>query len=125
MFKQIDSQADSKYTDNAALVQLFGDSPKVKIIAVLLQQGRDTNVSTIAEIGGMSRSSIYRYIDDLIDLGVVEKTREIGGSPLYQINKDSLVSQKLAELEWELVDKMAKELDEEVDEDFEIPDSPP
>lgn len=125
MFKQIDSQADSKYTDNAALVQLFGDSPKVKILAVLLQQGRDTNVSTIAEIGGMSRSSIYRYIDDLIDLGVVEKTREIGGSPLYQINKASPVSQKLAELEWALVDEIAKELDEEVDEDFDIPDSPP
>lgn len=124
MFKQIDSQADSKYTDNAALVQLFGDSPKVKILAVLLQQGRDTNVSTIAEIGGMSRSSIYRYIDDLIDLGVVEKTREIGGSPLYQINKDSPVSQKLAELEWELVDEIAKELDGKVDDDFEIPDSP-
>lgn len=125
MFKQIDSQSDSKYTDNAALVQLFGDSPKVKILAVLLQQGRDTNVSTIAEIGGMSRSSIYRYIDDLIDLGVVEKTREIGGSPLYQINKDSPISQKLAELEWELVDEIAKELDGEVDDDFEIPDSPP
>ncbi len=122
---QIDSPERQNYTDEAALIRLLGDSPKVKILAVLLQQGRDTNVSTIAEIGGMSRSSVYRYIDDLINLGVIEKTREIGGSPLYQINKDSQTAQKLAELEWELVDEIAGEVDEESDDDFEIPESPP
>lgn len=118
------SETHPHYTENAALTELFGDSPKVKILAVLLQQGRDTNVSTIADVGGMSRSSVYRHIEDLIDLGVVEKTREIGGSPLYQINKDSAVSNKLAALEWALVEEIAGETGEEAD-DFEIPDSPP
>lgn len=113
------------YAENAALATLFGDGPRVKILAVLLQQGRDTNVSTIADIGGMSRSSVYRHIDDLISLGVVEQTREIGGSPLYQINKDNTVATKLAELEWELVDVVAGEEEGELDDDFEIPESPP
>lgn len=121
----MDRSGSQDYAENAALTTLFGDGPKVKILAVLLQQGRDTNVSTIAEIGGMSRSSVYRHIDDLIDLDVVEKTREIGGSPLYQINKESAVATKLAELEWVLIDEVAGEVDEDVDDDFEIPDSPP
>lgn len=117
-----DSQS---YAENAALTKLFGDSPKVKILAVLLQQGRDTNISTIADVGGMSRSSVYKYIDDLISLGVVEQTREIGGSPLYQIDKESEVAKRLSELEFALVDVVAGEVGEEVDDDFEIPDSPP
>lgn len=121
----MENKESQHYTDNAALTRLFGESPRTKILAVLLQQGRDTNVSTIADVGGMSRSSVYRHLDDLIELGVVEKTREIGGSPLYQIDEDSRVSEKLAELEWVLVDEIAGETGEDVDDDFEIPESPP
>ncbi|WP_436347048.1 helix-turn-helix domain-containing protein [Natronorubrum sp. FCH18a] len=122
---QMNPENSQNYTENVALTNLFGDNPKVKILAVLLQQGRDVNVSTIADVGGMSRSSIYRHIDDLLELGVVKKTREIGGSPLYQINKGSQVAKKLAELEWVLVDEVANETDEDVDEGFKIPESPP
>lgn len=121
----MENEESQHYTDNAALTRLFGDSPRTKILAVLLQQGRDTNVSTIADVGGMSRSSVYRHLDELIELGVVEKTREIGGSPLYQIDKENRVSKELAELEWVLVDEIAGETGEDVDDDFEIPDSPP
>jgi DNA-binding transcriptional ArsR family regulator len=113
-----------EYTDDAALTTLFGDSPKTKILAVLLKQGRDANVSSIAEIGGMSRSSVYRHIDTLIDLGVVEKTREVGGSPLYQIDRDSDVAEKLAQLEYELVDVVAGE-ETDGESDLTLPESPP
>lgn len=125
MSKKLSAESNQDYTDNAALTHLFGDSPKVKILAVLLQQGRDANVSTIADIGGMSRSSVYRHIDDLIDIGVVKQTREIGGSPLYQIDKESDVATKLAALEWELVDVVAGDTDNDIDDAFEIPESPP
>lgn len=109
------------YTDDAALTRLLGDSPRVKILAVLLKEGHDRNVSTIAEIGGMSRSSVYRHIDPLLELGVVEQTREVSGSPLYQIDRDSPVAAKLAALEHELVDVIVGGEDDE----FEVPDAPP
>lgn len=118
------SGTSPNYTDSAALTMLFGDSPKVKILAVLLKQGRDTNVSTIADLGGMSRSSVYRHIDTLINLDVVEKTREVSGSPLYQVNRQSAVAQKLGELQYELVDVVAGE-DESDGGDLEFPDTPP
>jgi len=93
------------YAEGTALTKLLGDGPKVKILsAFLADPGWDHNVTEIAEMAGVSRNTVYRHIDDLTDLGVVERTRERGGSPQYQINKDNTAAKKLAELEWELVD---------------------
>lgn len=101
--------SSAPYAEQTALTQLLGDHPKVKILAVLLSEGHDINVSRIAELAGMSRSTVYNHIDDLINLNVVEKTREIGGSPMYQINRDSDVAKKLGQLEWELLDEFDEE----------------
>jgi len=119
---QIKDKDSRAYGEAAALTDLFGDSPRVKIIAVLLKEGRDINATQIADLGGMSRSSVYEHLHPLITLEVVEKTREIGGSPLYQINKDSTVAKQLAKLEMELVNDIAASGD---DDGFEIPDAPP
>ena len=93
------------FAEQTALTQLLGDHPKVKILVVLLSEGRDINVSRIAEQAGMSRTTVYNHIDDLRDLNVVEKTRELGGCPLYQLNRSSEVAKKLGQLEWELLDE--------------------
>lgn len=97
------------YASDTPLVKLFGPKPRVKILAVLLAQGRDINASTIAELAGVSRSSVYDHLDPLITLGLVNKTREINGSPLYEINKDSPSAKKLAQLEMELVYELSRE----------------
>ncbi len=72
----------------------------------------------------MSRSSVYRHIDTLIDLGVVEQTREVSGSPLYQLNRDSQVAERLAQLEYELVELVA-DGDDEGEESLQFSESPP
>jgi DNA-binding transcriptional ArsR family regulator len=97
------------YAPHAALTELLGTHPKVKILAVLLSEGRDINISHIAEQAGMSRSTVYDHIEDLQALEVVEQTRKISGSPLYQINKDSDVAEQLHKLEWSLIDAVASE----------------
>jgi DNA-binding transcriptional ArsR family regulator len=93
------------YAEQTALTDLFGDHPKTKILAVLTAESRDINITRLAELAGSSRSTIYDHIEDLQELGVVEQTRKVGGSPLYQINKDSDVAKKLAQLEWDLVEE--------------------
>lgn len=95
--------SEDSFADNAVLTTMLGDSPKVKILAVLLKSGRDINVSEIAEQAGMSRSTVYNHIDGLQTINVVEKTREIGGSPLYQLNEESDAAEHLAKLEWDLL----------------------
>jgi DNA-binding transcriptional ArsR family regulator len=100
---------DESFAEQTALTELLGTHPKVKILAVLLSEGRDINISHIAEQAGMSRSTVYDHIEDLQALEVVEQTRKISGSPLYQINKDSDVAEQLHKLEWSLIDVVASE----------------
>lgn len=96
---------EKPYAEHSALTDLLGNHPKTKILAALLSESHDVNVSRIAELAGMSRTTVYDHIDDLQELNVVEKTRKVGGSPLYQINKDSKTSEELAQLEWALVEE--------------------
>ena len=88
------------YADDAPLVHVFGESGKVKIITALLsERDRDLNVSDIAKIGGVARSTIYNNIDDLQEMGIVVKTREVGGGPMYQINTENELVQYISRVE--------------------------
>lgn len=102
--KTSENTEDTTFAEESALTDLFGDHPKTKILAVLLSEARDVNITRIAELGGMSRSTVYKHVEDLQELGIVEQTRKIGGSPLYQLNRESDVAEKLGQLEWDLLD---------------------
>lgn len=96
---------DDAYADGAALALLLGDGPKVRLLSALLAEPDfDHTVTEIAELAGVSRNTVYRHLDDLLELGVVVETRESGGSPRYQIDTENPAATKLAELEWELID---------------------
>jgi len=96
------------YADGTALTKLLGESPKVKIIASLLSENDvDLNVTDIADLAGLHRTTVYDHLDNLQELGVVVKTREVSGSPMYRINRDSDVAEDLATLEWDLLDAVA------------------
>lgn len=101
-----ESIEDPAFAEQTVLTELLGDHPKVKILAVLLSEGRDINISEIAKQAGMSRSTVYNHIHDLEDLAVVDQTREISGSPLYQLNRQSPIAKNLAQLEWVLLDEV-------------------
>lgn len=88
------------FAEQTAITGVIGDHPKVKILSVLSNEPRDISVSRIAELSGMSRSTIYDHLGDLQELGVVEKTREMGGSPLYELDKSDEVAKKFAQLQW-------------------------
>lgn len=106
---QTDTPTDA-YSDGSVLTELLGDHPKVKILAALLSESdRDITITDIANLSGMSRSAVYDHIDDLLSLNVVHKTREIGGSPMYEINRDSEVAENMARLEWSLIEQSATE----------------
>ena len=94
----------STFAEESALTDLFGDHPKTKILAALLSEARDVNITRIAELSGMSRSTVYKHVEDLQGLEIVEQTRKVGGSPLYQINRENPVAKQLAQLEWDLLD---------------------
>lgn len=103
-------EADNVYAEGAALTEMLGDGPKVKILsAFLAEPDYDLNKTEVAEMAGVSRNTVYRHLDDLTEMGVVVETRETGGSQRYKINKANPAAKKLAELEWELIDVLFAE----------------
>jgi DNA-binding transcriptional ArsR family regulator len=88
------------YADDTPLTHLFGSGARVKIVAALLgEAGTDLNVSDIARLAGVARSTVYDHLDDLRELGVVEHTRNVGDSPMYRFHAESEVGEHVAELE--------------------------
>ncbi|MDS0223658.1 winged helix-turn-helix domain-containing protein [Haloarcula sp. S1AR25-5A] len=100
------------YAEDSALTQLLGNGPKVSIIAAFLADPDpefDYNVTEIADLAGVSRNTVYRHLDDLVDIGVIQKTRESGGSPRYKLNEDNAAAKRMAQLEWDLIDVLYEE----------------
>lgn len=65
----------------------------------------------VVELAGVARSTVYDHLDDLRELGVIEHTRDVGGSPMYQLNEDSDIAEELVWLEGVTLNRLF-ELDE-------------
>lgn len=94
--------ADGAYSEDAPLMSLFGSPARTKILSVFVaERGRDLTVSQLARQAGVSRSSVYNHIDELLELGVVEESRTTndGHSPLYQLNDESEIADLCYKLE--------------------------
>jgi len=78
------------------LTRLFTTS-NAKILLALIDSPRDTSATSIAESAGVNRTTVYEQRDDLLDLGLIEKTRTEGGSPMYDI-ADSPAAEKVVQL---------------------------
>lgn len=115
MNKEIETSSDATerkeaFAENTLLTKLLGDNPRAKILSALLSESdRDVNVTEIANLTGMSRSTVYRHLKPLEKLDVVEHTRDVGGSPMYRINRESPAAQDIAHLNWDLMDVFAEE----------------
>lgn len=96
---------DVAYAEQTVLYEVLGSPAKVKILAALLgDHDRDLNASDVSRMAGIDRATFYTHIDLLRDYGLVELTRTVGQSKMYQINKESEAAKTLAEFEWKLID---------------------
>lgn len=106
------SHTDTGYTDGtedlgpegSVVIDVLGDHPKTRILlALLTDPDRDYNMSDIADLADTDRSTVYRHIDDLIDIGLIAETRKAGNAQMYQINHDSDAAQAFGTFEWEVI----------------------
>lgn len=49
----------------------------------------DYHITDIAEKAGVSRPTVHGHIEDLVDLGLVVRTRNVGRSRMFRINTDN------------------------------------
>ena len=104
------------YADDTPLTHLFGSGARVKIVAALLgEEETDLNVSDIARLAGVARSTVYDHIDELRELGIVEHTRNVGDSPMYRFDAESNVGEYVARLEGVTLSRLL-ERDDQIEE---------
>lgn len=101
-------------SEDSVILEALGRSPKTRIIDFFLENRMfDFSKKEIVEEVGMSKSTLYKYWDDIKNLGLVKQTRQFGKAKLYTLNEESSVAQKLLDLEMVLMEKAAHEAENE------------
>lgn len=108
--------ANTLHSDNMAeepegqvVLGVLGDHPKTRVLlALLTDPDRDYNMTDIARLSDTNRSTVHRHMDDLLEYGVVKKTRKAGNAWMYQINQDNGAAEAFARFEWEAIQALAE-----------------
>jgi len=94
-----DTQQSEAAADDTPLLHLFDDSARARLLSVFVDERKDDlTVTELADQAGVARSTVYDHLDDLLDLDVIEETRETGGSTRYQLDDDSEIAAELYKL---------------------------
>ncbi|WP_256549395.1 winged helix-turn-helix domain-containing protein [Natrinema caseinilyticum] len=96
-------------TGGSAVITVLGVHPKTCILlALLADPDRDYNMTDIARLADIGRSTVYRHIDDLLELGLIEKTRKAGNAQMSQINKGSETAESFADFERKIIEALGE-----------------
>ena len=87
-------------TKKSLFVELFGDSPTIKVLDYLLTEREiDFSISDMARNAGIGRATLYRIWDELIRNKIITSTRVIGKSKLYKLDLQNPKIKKLIEID--------------------------
>ena len=88
------------------ITQIFGKNCKrAKVIDVLLAHPHsEYTKSDISKIANVHRTTLNTFIDELIEIGLLEVTRNIGNAKMYKINLNSSITQALNSFQNQLSD---------------------
>lgn len=78
------------------LLKTYGSSPQMRILDYLMDFPKnDFTQKEIIEALGMSKTTFYKYFDNLVDFGMIRVNRKIANAKLYSINVESPVVQSM------------------------------
>jgi DNA-binding HxlR family transcriptional regulator len=73
-----------------AFATVFKDSASARMMDVLFEMwDSEISKSDLARAAGISRDSIYRILPDWESMGIVKRTRQVGVTKLYSLNKEN------------------------------------
>ena len=82
--------------ENGLIFKIYGNSPNTKMLDFLLGFPKNEfTVSDIIEELGISKTTFYKYFDDLINIGIVKINQETTKPKLYIINLASPIVQNV------------------------------
>lgn len=81
---------------SSLLLRAYGNSPQMKILDYLLEFPRnDFTQKEIIEALGMSKTTFYKYFDNLLEFGMIRINRKIAKANLYSINLSNPIVQSM------------------------------
>lgn len=90
--------------NKSVFLECFGDTPQLRVIDFLIDNHFfDYPITEIAKGSNVSYNSIKLFFPNLINSGVIIKTRKVGKSDYYKLNLDNLFVKNLIKLDWSLV----------------------
>ena len=101
--------------ENSLIFRIYGNSLKIKILDFLLSFPKNEfTISDIIEELGMSKTTFYKYFEDLINIGMIKINQEATKPKLYGINLSSPIIQNMRKnidfLSEEIADKESLKL---------------
>ena len=82
--------------ETSLIFKIYGNSPNIKILNFLLSFPKNEfTVSDIIEELGMSKTTFYKYFDELINIGMIKVNPETTKPKLCSINIDSPIVQNM------------------------------
>ncbi len=89
---------------NFSITIKFGNNPIIKVLDFLITfQAFDYPLTEIAKNSGVSYSTLQTFWDRLVKNKIVIKTRRVGKSDLYKLNRENPAVQQLIKLDWNLI----------------------
>ena len=86
--------------ENSIFIKTFGDYPALRVIDFLIESSMfDYPITDIAKNSGVHFQTFQKIWPGFVKNGFVVKTRKLGNSYLYKINKENLIIQKFIELD--------------------------
>ncbi len=86
---------------------VFGNSPIVKVIDFFLDNREfDYSLTDIAKNADIGWSTLHLFWTNLVNLGIVKKTRRIGRAELYKLDLTSPLVKKLIDLDTSISKKL-------------------
>lgn len=87
------------------LTDIFGSSPRVKVIDLFISHPEIEYTKTdIANYSGIARSTLYDFLEELEEYGLVKKSKKVGNAQLYMVNMDSEVTKLISAFQLSLAE---------------------
>lgn len=105
MSSNTDEKKVRGYSEGSPFVRLLGKPGRVKLLDVFLRKHyQELTAPEVSDLANVAPSTFHRNIDYLVEIGVIEPTREIGGTQLYKLNIDNQIAKVLGSLRTELLE---------------------
>jgi len=94
-----------KQKENKSLfLRNFGDTPQLRVLDFLIDNNFfDYPITEIAREANVSYNSIILFFPQMIDSGILIKTRKVGKSDYFKLNVENEFIKNLIKLDWILV----------------------